>query len=117
MTALDTALAYHRAWTAKDLDGALRHIDPDIVCHAPAGRIDGLDGYRAFMAPFVAMLRGARLLGAFGDGDTALVMYDTETALVASAPGAELVTVRDGRIVESWFIFDRLPFAEARRSA
>ena len=37
--ALDVALAYHDAWTSKDLDRAMTYIADDIVCDAPAGRI------------------------------------------------------------------------------
>ncbi len=44
-------------------------------------------------------------------------MYDTETAPVKSAPGAECVTVRDGKISHSWFVFDRAPFQAARAAA
>ena len=115
--ALDVALAYHEAWTGRDLDRAMDFIADDIVCHAPAGRIDGKEAYRAFMGPFVAMLRGSTLIAAFGDEETALIMYDTETALVPSAPGAECVTVVDGRITTSRFLFDRAPFEAARRAA
>lgn len=115
--ALRAALGYHRAWTGGDLEGAMGYIDPDIVCDAPAGRLTGADEYRAFMGPFVRMLRSARLLAAFGDAETALLMYDTETVLVPSAPGAECVRVRDGRIVYSRFVFDRAPFDAARRAA
>ncbi|WP_157546851.1 hypothetical protein [Hamadaea tsunoensis] len=43
-------------------------------------------------------------------------MDDTATVPVASSPAAEYVTVRDGRIAYSRFIFDRLPFEAARRS-
>ena len=66
------------------------------------------------MAPFVGMLVRAELLWARGDDEQATVVYDTETKLVPSAPAAEWVTVRDGRIVHSRFIFDRLPFQQAR---
>jgi hypothetical protein len=34
-------------------------------------------------------------------------MCDSETVSMASVPAAECVTVRDGKIVYSWFIFDR----------
>ncbi|MEU4426669.1 nuclear transport factor 2 family protein [Actinoplanes sp. NPDC024001] len=115
--ALRVALAYHHAWAAKGLDRAMSYVDPAIVCDAPAGRIEGAAAYREFMAPFVAMLRGATLIAAFGDAETALVMYDTETSLVPSAPGAECVTVQHGRIVRSRFLFDRAPFEAARRHA
>lgn len=115
-SALRVALAYHRAWTGGDLDGAMEHVARDIVCDAPPGRIEGADAYRAFMAPFVDMLESANLLAAFGDDTTAMVMYDTRTRLVASGPGAEWLTVEDGKIVYSRFVFDRLPFHQARAS-
>jgi ketosteroid isomerase-like protein len=113
-TPLEVARAYYEAWTSKDLDRAMTFIAEDIVCQAPAGRIEGAEAYRAFMAPFVQILRGSSLIAAFGDADRALVMYDTETVPVPSAPAAECVTVRNGKITHSWFIFDRAPFQAAR---
>jgi hypothetical protein len=115
--ALQVALAYYEAWTGKDFERAMTYIADDIVCHAPAGRLDGAGAYRAFMGPFVQILVSARLIAAFGDDRTAMVMYDTETVPVKSAPGAECVTVDNGKITESWFIFDRVPFEAARRAA
>jgi ketosteroid isomerase-like protein len=113
---LTVALEYHRAWTGKDLDRAMSFIAPDIVCDAPAGRIEGAEAYRAFMAPFVQMLVRTDLIAAFGDDERAVIVYDTETTLVPSGPAAECVTVRDGKIVYSRFIFDRLPFESARQA-
>lgn len=113
--ALRTALAYHEAWTGKDLDLAMTYIADDIVCDAPAGRIEGAEAYRAFMAPFVQTLLGATVIAAFGDDRTAVVVYDTATVAVASGPAAEAVTVEAGRITSSRFIFDRLPFEQARQ--
>ena len=114
--ALDVALAYHQAWTSQDLEKAMSYIADDIVCDAPAGRLEGAAAYREFMGPFVQILTGSRLIAAFGDRQTALVMYDTETVPVKSAPGAECVTVHDGRITYSRFVFDRTPFDAARKS-
>jgi len=114
--AVDVALAYYRAWTSKDLDTAMSFIAEEIVCDAPAGRIDGAQAYRAFMAPFVEILVSSNVIAAFGDERTALMMYATETIPVKHAPGAECVTVRDGKIVYSRFIFDRAPFEAARRA-
>ena len=115
--ALRTALAYHQAWTSHDLDQAMSYIADDIICDAPAGRLEGADAYRGFMGPFVEILTGSELIGAFGDDRTALIMYDTETVPVKSAPGAECVTVTDGKITYSRFVFDRAPFDAARRAA
>jgi hypothetical protein len=94
----------------------MTYIADDIVCDAPAGRIEGAAAYRAFMGPFVQMLISADMIAAFGDDETALVMYDTETVPVESAPGAECVTVKDGKITYSRFLFDRVPFEAARRT-
>lgn len=109
-------MAYFTAWTNKDFEQAMTYIADDIVCDAPAGRIEGIDAYRAFMGPFVQMLKHAELIRAFGDDKTAMLMYDTETALVKSAPGAECLTVDGGQITHSRFIFDRAPFDAARRA-
>jgi hypothetical protein len=114
--ALDVALAYHHAWTGHDLDKAMSYIADDIVCDAPAGRLEGAAAYRQFMGPFVQILTGSELVAAFGDDEKAVVMYDTETVLVKSAPGAECVTVKDGKIIRSLFIFDRAPFDAARKA-
>ena len=115
--ALRTALAYFQAWTGHDLDKAMSYIADDIICDAPAGRLEGADAYRGFMGPFAQLLMGATMIAAFGDEQTALVMYDTQTMPVKSAPGAECVTVKDGKITYSRFIFDRAPFDAARNAA
>jgi ketosteroid isomerase-like protein len=115
--ALQVALAYYRAWSDHDLERAMTYIAEDIVCEAPAGRIEGDEAYRSFMAPFVQMLIRSELIAAFGDETTALVMYDTETVPVRSAPGSECVTVTDGKITHSRFVFDRAPFEAARQAA
>jgi hypothetical protein len=115
--ALRVALAYHRAWTGGDFERAMTYVAPDISCQAPAGLVAGMEAFRGFMEPFARTLESSRLLAAFGDGDTALIMYDTETVRVPEAPAAEWHTVADGRIVSMRIIFDRLPFDVARRAA
>lgn len=115
--ALRVALAYHRAWAGGDLEAAMSYVADDVVLDAPAGRIEGAAGYRAFLEPYLGMLVSASVLAAFGDAERAVVVYDSVTRLVADAPGAQCVTVRDGKITHSRFIFDRLPFREARTKA
>ena len=114
--ALEVALAYYRAWTGKDIEAAMGHLAGDVVCDAPAGRLRGVEAYRQFLGPFAQLLLGSELLAAFGDDTTAVLVYDTRTPPVPSGPGAECLTVRDGKIVHNRFIFDRLPFEAARRA-
>jgi len=114
---LTTALAYHEAWTGHDFDRAMTHVADDVVCDAPAGRIEGAEAFRAFMGPFSRILVSSTLLAAFGDERTALLMYDTDTVPVRNAPASELLTVRDGVITHLRIIFDRTPFDAARLAA
>jgi limonene-1,2-epoxide hydrolase len=113
--ALSVALAYYHAWTGKDVDRAMTHVADDVVCDSPLGRIEGAQGLRAFMAPFAGMLKRSDLIAAFGDDQTAVLIYNPHTTLVEDAPSGECFTVRDGRIVHSLLVFDRTPFDEARR--
>lgn len=115
--ALDTALAYYRAWTGGDLDRAMTHIAQDIVCQTPSGRLDGAEAFRAFMGPFAQIVTRSELIAAFGDDTTAVLMYDTDTVPVEGAPGAECLTVSDGKITHMRIIFDRVPFDAADRAA
>ena len=115
--ALRTALAYYQAWTSHDLDKAMSYIASDIVCDTPGGRLEGAEAYRGFLSPFAQILTSAKMIAAFGDDETALVMYDTQTVPVKSSPGAECVTVKDGKITYSRFVFDRSPFDAARNAA
>jgi hypothetical protein len=115
--ALDTALAYYHAWTGHDFDRAMTYIAEDVVCDAPAGRMEGAAAFRDFMGPFTQIVVDTTLISAFGDDKTALLMYDTKTLPVPSAPGAEHLTVRDGVITHVRIIFDRLPFDAARKAS
>ena len=70
--ALDIALAYHQAWTSHDLDKAMTYIADEIVCDAPAGRLEGAAAYREFMGPFVQILTSGLQKNGTGRGETAL---------------------------------------------
>src|SRR3954452_12723470 len=116
-SALDVARSYYQAWTSKQMNAAMELVADDIVCDAPAGRLHGAAEFRAFLEPFTGILLEANLLAAFGDENRALIMYDTKTIPVRSAPAAELPTVENGLIVANTFIFDRAPFDAARAAA
>ncbi len=115
--ALPVAVAYYHAWTGRDVDRAMTHVAGDVVCEAPTGRIEGVEALRQFMTPFARMLTSSDLIAAFGDDETAVLLYNPHTTLVEDAPSAEYFTVKDGKIVHSLLIFDRTPFDAARRRA
>lgn len=109
--ALESALAYHRAWTSGDLDGAMAHVADDIVCRAPGAEITGKDGYHAFLSGFQKMMTGLTDVAAFGDDEHVVLFYYPHTAVTSTAPAAEHFTFRDGQIIESLLVFDRLSYA------
>ena len=115
-TALATALAYYRAWSSHDFELAMTYVAEDIVCQAPAGQLVGAQAFREFMGPFAQIVTGTTLIGGFGDERIAMLMYDADTVPVRDAPGAECLTVVDGKISHMRIIFDRLPFAAAREA-
>src|SRR6266540_1056228 len=79
--ALSVALAYYHGWMGKDVDRAMTHVADDIVCETPTGRIEGVEGFRQFMAPFAQMLTSSDLITAFGNDETAVLMYNPHTTL------------------------------------
>ncbi|MGH3234144.1 MAG: nuclear transport factor 2 family protein, partial [Streptosporangiaceae bacterium] len=84
--ALATALAYHQAWTSKDIDRAMGHVADEIVCEAPGRRVAGAAAYRQFLAGFAQQLTGVEVIASFGDDRTAVLMYYPRTAAVTDAP-------------------------------
>lgn len=110
---LDLVMTYHRAWTSGDLEAALRLVDDDINCRAPGIDLHGKEEYSAFLGRFAPRLTGIGDIAELADGDRVALFYYPQTAATSIAPAAELFTVRDGRIVESVLIFDRLSYGPA----
>lgn len=111
VTALETVLAYHRAWTSGDIDLAMTRVADDIVCRAPGEDLVGKDAYRAYLAGFAPSLTGLSDIASFADGDRVALFYYPQTATTSTTPAAECFTVRDGQIAESVLVFDRLSYA------
>jgi hypothetical protein len=113
--ALAVAVAYHRAWTAKDLDKAMEYIAEGVVLESPGARLEGIERYRAFLGGFLPNVLGYDLLAALGDERTAVLVYRLRTALVeGSLPTVECFSVADGKIVQNVLVFDRTPYEAAR---
>jgi len=60
----------------------MSYIADDIVCQAPAGRLDGAQAFREFMGPFSQIVTRSELIAAFGDVNVAVLMYETGTVPV-----------------------------------
>jgi hypothetical protein len=115
--ALEVGLAYHRAWTGKNVDEALRYVSDDIVCNAPGGEMRGIDQYRPFLANFVPIVTGYDMIAALGDSETAVLVYNLRTIPVSSGLTCECFTVKAGRITSNRLIFDQTPYTAARQQS
>ncbi len=114
-SARKTAEDYSRAWMSGDVDKAMSYIADDIVCEAPAGKIEGPAAYRRFLADFVGILTGATVTKVLGDDTNAAVVYTTDTKFVLGIRAMDYATVENGKITHVVTVFDRLPMDKARR--
>ena len=78
-SALEVAQDYAHAWTSGDIDTALSCLADDIICDAPAGRIEGLAAYRTFTAEFVALLTSSTIIKVLADDANAAIVYSFDT--------------------------------------
>ncbi|MEU0883934.1 nuclear transport factor 2 family protein [Lentzea sp. NPDC005914] len=104
------------AWTGRDVEKALSLLADDVVCEAPGGRIEGVDGYRGFLQPFVTMITSATVIDVLGDDTHAAAVYTTDTPLVPDFRGIDHFTVENGKITHIICVFDRLPMHLARNA-
>ena len=106
---------YARAWTGRDVDKAMSYLAEDIVCEAPAGKIEGLPAYREFLAGFLEIMTTATITKVLGDETSAAVVYVTDTKLVQGSRAMDYATVENGKITHVVTVFDRLPMDQAKR--
>ncbi|MES4908244.1 MULTISPECIES: nuclear transport factor 2 family protein [unclassified Streptomyces] len=111
------AEGYAKAWTSGDVETALTFLKEDVVCDAPAGRIEGVAAYRPFTQKFVDLLTEATVTKVLADEGSAAIVYSIDTPWTKGFRCAEYMTIEDGKIAHVTTIFDRLPAAEAARNA
>lgn len=105
---------YVRAWTGREVDKALSLLADNVVCEAPTGTFEGIDGLRGFLEPFVSTLISATVIDVLGNDTHAAVVYVTDTQLLKDFRGMDYLTVEDGKITHMVSHFDLLPMTQAR---
>lgn len=108
------ARAYVEAWTSGDAEKALSMVAADVVCEAPSGRIEGIDGYRRFLAPFVGRMLRGEVLDVLGHDTRAVTVYSVDLPFVRNLHGAERLTVTGGKISHVISVFDMSPMLAAQ---
>ena len=114
--AVDTAVAYFRAWTGGDIKKAEQYFADTLVCDAPrAGHVEGAATYKRVLEDFMKLVTGGTLIAAFGDDSSAMLYYEIESTMVKKTPIAEYVKVKDGKITYVRILFDQTPWHAARK--
>jgi hypothetical protein len=79
----------------------------------PNGRIEGIEGYRQFLAPFVGMVSNGKVLDVLGGDTNAATVYVIDLPFAQNYHGAEYLTVTDGKISHVISVFDMAPMTQA----
>ncbi|SFD79348.1 TIGR03086 family metal-binding protein [Streptomyces aidingensis] len=98
---------YYDAWInhAGDMSGV--PLDDGLVFTGPVASFDSADGFRAMARQAGAAVRGFRVRRQFSDGDTVCSVIDWEMdPLPGTLTAAEVLQVRDGRIIRGELVYD-----------
>ena len=109
--------AYHRAWTAGDVDRALTYVADDVRCYAPDESVSTKEDWRGYLAGFAPRLTGAPELTRMSEGDRVALWYFPQTETTTATLASELFTVEGARIVEIRLAFDRLGYVPRQQPA
>ncbi|MEU7745815.1 nuclear transport factor 2 family protein [Nonomuraea sp. NPDC049158] len=102
------------AWTGKEVEKALGLLADDVVCVAPTGTFEGVEGYRAFLERFANSLIGATVIDVLGNDTNAATVYSVDTPILKDFRGIDYITVENGKITRVISVFDMLPMHLAR---
>ncbi|MFC9688778.1 nuclear transport factor 2 family protein [Kribbella sp. NPDC056951] len=108
---------YVHAWTGRDVEKALSLLADNVVCEAPNGTFEGIEGIRGFLEPFVSTIISATVIEVLGNDSHAAAVYVTDTRFLKDFRGMDYITVEDGKITHMVSHFDLLPMATAGGNA
>jgi hypothetical protein len=92
------ARAYHRAWTSKDFDTAIRLLAPSLKVEVPINDYPTMQAFAEALVGFASMVRSVDLLAEFAQGAEAMLLYDMDVARLGKLRVAEHFTVARGKI-------------------
>jgi ketosteroid isomerase-like protein len=102
---------YYEAWGNKDVPAVRSLLHDDLSFKGPIDTFDNADAYVTSIQQLFPIVRAVEPRKVFVDGQDACTVYDLVTATPAgTAPVAEWVTVKDGKIAAIRVFFDARPF-------
>lgn len=104
--AAELAVAYIEAFGRCDLDAVAALLADDVVFESPRTKASGAAAVTAAIGEFARGVTGVDIVDAFGDDESAVIMYDMETGPSGTLRAVDRIVVRDGRIVSDTLVFD-----------
>jgi uncharacterized protein YndB with AHSA1/START domain len=96
--ALQTARAYHDAWTSRDFARATGLLAGGLAVEVPMNDYPTLESFAEALRGFGSMVERTRLLSALGNDSEATLIYDMDVAGLGTIRIAEHFTVHEGKI-------------------
>ena len=108
---------YYDAWIHHAGDMSDVPLAADFTFRGPVANFDDAAGYRQMAAQAGAAVRSFRVRHQFADGDLVCTVVDWEMAAVEGVlTAAEILEIRDGRIVRGELIYDAEELRKAMRA-
>ncbi len=103
---LSLVRAYHRGWTSRNFEEAIRLLSPDLKVEAPINDYPTTESFAKALVGFGGMVRSVELLAEFAKGNEAMLLYDMDVDQLGKMRIAEHFTVANGRITRIRQIHD-----------
>ena len=111
----DSAVAYYRAMTDKDLTGMARDLHPDVRLVSPMEELTEKEAVLAAVKPLINLIKSIKVNAKFGSEDQAMLTYDMEFAEpIGVTRTAVLMTFKEGLIERSELFLMHGPSARNR---
>jgi ketosteroid isomerase-like protein len=104
--AVEVAVAFIRAFEAKDREAMTDLLAEDVVFESPRATVTGAAAVAEVMGGFAQAVGGVDVIAAYGDDERAVVMYGMKTGPFGTVRAADTFVVRDGKIVSDRLVFD-----------
>jgi SnoaL-like domain len=111
---LSAVRAYHRAWTSKNFDEAVRLLAPNLEVEMPINDYPTIESFAEALVGFGGLVTGVELLSELGEGNEAVLLYDVVAGGLGKILIAEHFTVAGGQITRIRQIHDTSALRAAR---
>ena len=105
-TPIDVAVRFIEAFGRRDLTVLADCLADDIVFDSPRVRLTGREQVVAGIGEFAGLVEAVTIVGRYGDGQGAVVVYEMVTGPFGTIRAVDHLTVVDGKIITDTLIFD-----------